>query len=348
MELAGECGPRRGQLLADRDQLAVDVGHQVLGPEHVLLGGVAGLVAELGDLDEVLGQPAALAQDRLGPLVEVEGVVGALDAGDDVELGGGELEERDLDLLLGRLAAELERAEPGELLGDHQLVGHVAHERVLGRVARERPDGVLDHRVLERRDLRDAVPHREHVGAGGLDAAVLGQGVADVDIDRLRAGEPGRGRCGVERDGHRLVGMDRPGGPLGGGVEVPGDLDVFRARGGRDAAGGRGVRISIAGEVAVGSSAASFQGTPRRAASAQAGDAGPMGPHSRSAERALRLLSILPEVRASGNFPFRLRHALPLHFEALFQVACRVPRDLGDLARLGLVRLLLQDGRPEG
>ena len=80
VELAGECGPRRGPLLADRDQLAVDVGHQVLGPEHVLLGGVAGLVTELGALDEVLREPAALAQDRLRALVEVEGVVCALDA----------------------------------------------------------------------------------------------------------------------------------------------------------------------------------------------------------------------------------------------------------------------------
>ena len=99
-------------------QLPVELGDDDLGPEHVLLAGVAGGVAGLGDRDEINRQLAVLGQDLGGLFVEVEVVIRPLDGGDRVELGGGQLGQGDFDVLLGRLAAEAERAEPGELLGD--------------------------------------------------------------------------------------------------------------------------------------------------------------------------------------------------------------------------------------
>ena len=88
VELLGQVGAGRGQSLTDADQLAVQVGDDHLGPEHVLQAGVAGRITRLGDRDEVGRQLAVVEQDLPGPLVEEEVVIGALDVGDGVELGG--------------------------------------------------------------------------------------------------------------------------------------------------------------------------------------------------------------------------------------------------------------------
>ena len=106
VKLAGQRRPGLGQVLADRDQLVVQLRDGHAGPQHILVGRRAGLVARGGDLEEVACQLAIGPKDRLGTLVQVEIVVGPLDAGDDRDLGRRELKEPDLDLPLGRLPAQ--------------------------------------------------------------------------------------------------------------------------------------------------------------------------------------------------------------------------------------------------
>ena len=156
MRLLRQVGAGRGQPLADAQQLPVEVGHDDFSPQHVLLAGVTGGVAGLGDRDEINRQLAIIAQNLGGLFVEVEIVIRALDVGDHGELGGCQFGQGDFDVLFGRLAAEAEGAEPGKLLRDEYVVGVVAHERVLRRNAGDRVDGVGDERVVKGGDLRNA------------------------------------------------------------------------------------------------------------------------------------------------------------------------------------------------
>ena len=169
--------------------------------------------------------------------VEVEIVIRALDVGDHGELGGCQFGQGDFDVLFGRLAAEAERPAPGELLGDEKVIRVIAHQRVLGRHARDRVDGVRDDRVVKCGDLRNASLQRQEVEARGLDGAVLAQGLPDIGIDRLRAEKIERGRGGVQRCGVGVVRANRLRWPVRGVLEVLHDLDVFRPRGWLDTAG---------------------------------------------------------------------------------------------------------------
>ena len=105
MRLLRQVGAGRGQPLADAQQLPVEVGHDDFSPQHVLLAGVTGGVAGLGDRDEINRQLAIIAQDLGGLFVEVEIVIRALDVGDHGELGGCQFGQGDFDVLFGRLAA---------------------------------------------------------------------------------------------------------------------------------------------------------------------------------------------------------------------------------------------------
>ena len=56
-------------------QLPVEVGHDDFSPQHVLLAGVTGGVAGLGDRDEINRQLAIIAQNLGVLFVEVEIVI---------------------------------------------------------------------------------------------------------------------------------------------------------------------------------------------------------------------------------------------------------------------------------
>src|SRR5262249_21704233 len=92
-------------------------------------------------------------------------------------------------------------------------------------------DGVRGDRVVERRDLREAVPERPDVVVGGLDRPVLGQGAADEEVDRLRAGQLGRGRVRARREVHRPGGRGRGRGVGGGRANRPGEVGGARPTG---------------------------------------------------------------------------------------------------------------------
>ena len=130
-------------------------------------------------------------------------VIGPLDGLDDVELGRAQLGEGDLHVLLGGQPAQRQGAEPGELLGDQQVPGQEAGRPSGGRCCR------WDRYVLETTGSSSAVTcgtryfSASDVVAGRLDDPVLGQGLADVGIDRMGPGKARRRRLRSDRGGHR-------------------------------------------------------------------------------------------------------------------------------------------------
>ena len=123
-------------------------------------------------------------EQGLGPLAEVEVEVRPLDAGDGVELRGGQLEEGDLDVLLGRLARGAGACRTRGTAGPAEVVRAVAHQRILGGDARDREDRVRDDRVVQRRDLRDALADRLDVEARGPDGRVRLEDPTDTGLER--------------------------------------------------------------------------------------------------------------------------------------------------------------------
>ena len=230
VELPCQRGAGRSDPLPVFRQIPVQLADQRPGPDHVLLG-AAGREPFAGDRPEVLEDLAVLGQDLLDLQARVEVVIGALHGGDGVELGGGQLGQGDLNVRLGRLPAEPQRAEPRELLRERQVVRVVAHQRVLRRDARDGEDRVRGDRVVQRRDLRDAVPQRLDVVVGGLHRPVLGQRPADEDVHRLRTRQFGRGQDRVRLQGHRLGGVDRFRWVVGGRPHLPVDLRGIRPPG---------------------------------------------------------------------------------------------------------------------
>ncbi len=193
-------------------QVPIQLADQHLGLDHVLLR-AAGLEPLAGDRAEVLEDRAGVRQDLRGLLVGIEVVIRALHGGDGVELGGGQLGQGDLHVLLGHLAAQAERAEPGELLREREVIGVVPHDRILRCDARDGEHRVRRDRVFEGRHLGDAILERLDIVIGGLDRPVLGHRPADIRIDRLRT---------VQIGGHRRGGRRRQGMTSG----EPGRFDV--------------------------------------------------------------------------------------------------------------------------
>ena len=136
----------------------------------------AGLQALAGDQAKVFEDLAVFAENLVGFDRGKEVAVSPLDGGDRVELRGGQFRERDLHVALGRLTAQPQGAEPGELLGERQVVGVVPHQEVLRCDARDRKHDVRGDGVIERGRLRNSVLERLDVVIGRLDGSVFGQG----------------------------------------------------------------------------------------------------------------------------------------------------------------------------
>ena len=186
MEQPGQFNPRLvGGLVVVLD-LPIDVRDSHFGAENVDLGNSGEAVALVGDFEKALGQSPGLPQEDFRVFVEMKVVVSPLDVGNYVELSRGQLEQGDLDVVLGGLSPQFQGPAPRKLLGQQGGIRHVTHERILGSRRGNGEDRVRDDRIIERRDLRDAVLEGQNVELGRSHGAILFESVTNQHIQRLR------------------------------------------------------------------------------------------------------------------------------------------------------------------
>ena len=129
-----------------------------------------------GDRSKVFEDLAILGENLVGLRGREQVAVGPFHGRDRIELGGCQLGQCDLHVALGGFAPQPQRAEPGELLGEREVVRIVTHQGILRCNARDGKHHVRGDRVVERGHLRQTMLERLDVMIRGLNRSVLGQG----------------------------------------------------------------------------------------------------------------------------------------------------------------------------
>ena len=159
VHLAGERGSCRRHALLVTGPLAIQLGQEQLGAKDVLLG-PAGFQSLSRDRSKILEDLAILGEDLVGLHGREQVAVGPLDGCDRIELCGCQLCQCDLHVSLGDRAPQFEGAEPGELLGQREVVGIVTHQGILRCDAGDGKHDVRCDRVVERGYLRQSMLER--------------------------------------------------------------------------------------------------------------------------------------------------------------------------------------------